>query len=59
MSELNSKNADYLSEEKVINKDKKLKINIKKNIIRRNNIHTGFGHQLKYSKKLSCELDSL
>ena len=45
MSELNSKNADYLSEEKVINKDKKLKINIKKNIIRRNNIHTGFGHQ--------------
>ena len=70
MSELNSKNTEYLTEEKLIseekmiktgeiNSDRKPKINIKKNILRRNNIHTGFGHQIKYSKKLSCELDSL
>ena len=63
MTELNSKNTDYLSEEKKINrdkiielgeinKDKRLKINVKKNIIRRNNILNDFGLQLKYSKKL-------
>ena len=55
MSELNSKNTEYLTEEKIIkeekmiktgeiNSDRKPKINIKKNILRRNNIHTGFGH---------------
>ena len=38
---------------------KNFKINIKKNIIKRRNIHNDFGHKLTYNKKLSCELDSL
>ena len=39
--------------------DKKHKINMKKNIIKRRNIHNDFGSNLSYKKKLSCELDSL
>ena len=52
-----SKNRMNLTEEIKINK--KYKTNYKRNIIKRNNIHNSFGHQLTYNKKLSCELDSL
>ena len=52
-----SRNKINLTKEIKINK--KFKTNFKKSIIKRNNIHNSFGHQLTYNKKLSCELDSL
>ena len=54
--ELNNKIMNKTEEMKT---EKNFKINIKKNIIKRRNIHNDFGHKLTYNKKLSCELDSL
>ena len=55
--ELNNNNIMNKTEE--MKTEKNFKINIKKNIIKRRNIHNDFGHKLTYNKKLSCELDSL
>ena len=70
MELLDTKNLFNSNEEKELNNNimnkteemktgKNFKINIKKNIIKRRNIHNDFGHKLTYNKKLSCELDSL
>ena len=70
MEDLNEKYINELKEKKVPTQnilsstgdiiiDKKHKINMKKNIIKRRNIHNDFGSNLSYKKKLSCELDSL
>ena len=70
MDDFNNKNIFNSNEEKdldsnIINKTEEIKtnkpfsINMKKNIIKRKNIHNDFGHHLTYNKKLSCELDSL
>ena len=70
MEDLNEKHTNELKEKKdptqnILSStgdiiiDKKHKINMKKNIIKRRNIHNDFGSNLSYKKKLSCELDSL
>jgi len=70
MEHLDTKDLFNSDEEKELNNNimnkteemktgKNFKIIIKKNIIKRRNIHNDFGHKLTYNKKLSCELDSL
>ena len=52
-------NNNIMNKTEEMKTEKNFKINIKKNIIKRRNIHNDFGHKLTYNKKLSCELDSL
>ena len=53
------KNLNEMNSTDKIKLNKKFKFNLKKNIIKRNNLHNDFGHQLTYNKKVSNELDTL
>ena len=53
------KNLNEVNSTDKIKLNKKFKFNLKKNIIKRNNLHNDFGHQLTYNKKVSNELDTL